>query len=1480
MTEKKRESRYRQTEGTLNEEVRSLRAKLARIEHAKGEHEEWTDIYLALVDNSAQGLAVIENGRIVFANRNMETLTGYSVEKLRAMSAEQVRTLVHPEDQQAVWTRHRGCLSGQDPENPYDFRLIHRNGTVRWLRLHASRINYHGRDAVQAAYVDVTEQKQAEEREAHVKRVLLAIRNVNQLIVAETDRQRLIERACGNLTETLGYFNAWIALLDEGGRVVTMTAASGFDGHFAPMCERLERGDFPACMNEALQNDAIVVVGQPQEDCPDCPLAPAYGDCAGLARRLAFAAKVYGVLVVSVPGPCAHDVEEQGLFKELADDLGFALHRIEAAEALCNSMARYRRFVETALEGIWAMNPQHETTFVNERMASMLGYTPSQMLRRRVEEFMFEEDLPAHRRRMQSRHKGKGGQYEHRFRRADGREVWTLVSATAIMSEQGQFGGSFAMFTDITERKRAIRALERSEQRYRALFEGSPVGIGLATLEGHILITNRAMEELLGYSAQELEHFDIADLYEDLNDRIALLDQVQREGCVSNYPVRLKRKDGCLVDVLLSMSLIQSEDERLLQTMCVDVTEQRHAEQALRESEQKFRAIADYTYDLEIWVGTDGRLVWMNPASERFCGYSDEECATMPGLPLSLIHEGDRARVLSLYEDACQGGSGSDVWFRMIHRNASVIWVSASWQSIRAGDGSSLGWRCSLRDISDRVQAEEELVQNEKKFRALFENMGSGCCIDEVIYKDGEAVDYRILDVNPAYEGIMGIERVRAIGALGSQVYGDGLPPFFDVLVKVAETGEPASFESYFAPVGKYLQCIVSRPAEGRLSTVFTDVTDRMRAQEKLADASRRLREAIRAGNVGLWDWDLATNRVQYSPEWKRQIGYEEDEIGDSFEEWERRVHPDDLTPTLARIKQAIADISTGYYFEFRFRHKDGSYRWILAQSSVFCDQSGRPSRVLGSHVDITEQKLAVERMRLMSETLDTAPSSITVHDFEGRFVYANRKTFEIHGYVEHEFMALNLRQLDAPTSERLIGERMETIAAEGEASFEVEHFRKDGSTFPLEIYVRQVTWEGVPAILSIGTDIGDRKRAQETLGRHRAELQAIYDHAPVMMCVLDPDRRVLYANRAFTEFTGVSEDELTTGRACGVFGCINAQADPRGCGFGPVCERCELRRALDDTLRTGLGHRNVEYRATLERQGNRWDVVLLGATAAIQTDGQSNVLLCLEDRSEQEQAEQRARQRELELLHVARLCTLGEMASGLVHELSQPLSAIVNYSTACVQLGSADRPDWQRIMKNIHKITEQAERARDIMVRIRELAQRRRPRLTSVDVNRVVANVLDLLSWQIRQKGIDLNPDLDDRLPAARADAIQVEQVLVNLTRNAIEAMEQTPPRRRLTIRTSPGDAGTVRIEVSDTGVGIPRDEPDRIFDAFFTTKADGLGIGLSISRTIVEMHEGILQADRNAEGGSTFVVVLPRASKQDGHGPGSRGVGVGSAW
>lgn len=148
--------------------------------------------------------------------------------------------------------------------------------------------------------------------------------------------------------------------------------------------------------------------------------------------------------------------------------------RRDVEEAIRRNEAKYRLFVETTNEGIWAMDADHKTTFVNARMAAMLGYAEEEMIGRVVEEFMFDEDLPAHRDRMAARHQGKAARYEHRFRRKDGGEVWTLVSATALTSSQGRFEGSFALFADITERKRTEEALRRSEERFRAISTAPP----------------------------------------------------------------------------------------------------------------------------------------------------------------------------------------------------------------------------------------------------------------------------------------------------------------------------------------------------------------------------------------------------------------------------------------------------------------------------------------------------------------------------------------------------------------------------------------------------------------------------------------------------------------------------------------------------------------------------------------------------------------------------------------------------------------------------------------------------------------------------------------------------------------------------------------------------------------------------------------------------------------------------------------------
>ncbi|MFP3912428.1 MAG: GAF domain-containing protein, partial [Desulfobacteraceae bacterium] len=173
----------------------------------------------------------------------------------------------------------------------------------------------------------------AEKREAHIKQVLLAIRNVNQLIMHESDPRNLIEGACANLTAALGYYNAWIALLDDN-YTVGATASSGFNGGFDRLQAQLKMGDFPDCVKRALVSDEVVVIKDPPNECSNCPLAGEYAGRMGLIRALKFEKRSYGVLAVSVPSAFAYDTEAQTLFNELAHDLGFALQKIEDKKAL------------------------------------------------------------------------------------------------------------------------------------------------------------------------------------------------------------------------------------------------------------------------------------------------------------------------------------------------------------------------------------------------------------------------------------------------------------------------------------------------------------------------------------------------------------------------------------------------------------------------------------------------------------------------------------------------------------------------------------------------------------------------------------------------------------------------------------------------------------------------------------------------------------------------------------------------------------------------------------------------------------------------------------------------------------------------------------------------------------------------------------------------------------------------------------------
>jgi PAS domain S-box-containing protein len=309
----------------------------------------------------------------------------------------------------------------------------------------------------------------------------------------------------------------------------------------------------------------------------------------------------------------------------------------------------------------------------------------------------------------------------------------------------------------------------------------------------------------------------------------------------------------------------------------------------------------------------------------------------------------------------------------------------------------------------------------------------------------------------------------------------------------------------------------------------------------------------------------------------------------------------------------------------------------------VEVDAEGRVLRFIGTVQDITDRKKAEEvlveserRYRLVTEHLPVVIYS-SVPDRKYTNVLVAGPIEELTGYTRKEFIEEPglFRRIVYPQDRKQVDRG-------------IKDYRRTQK--PLDMEFRIVTKQGevkwirdravpnldengeIDRIDGVTEDVTMNKLMEESLQRSRAELKAIYEHAPVMMCTLDSERRVVYANDSFTKFTGVSEAELQNGRACGVFGCINATEDPRGCGFGLNCRDCQLREAIVDTMQTGRFHRNVEYRATLVRDAYRCEVVMLACTARIPSPEQALVLLCLHDITGRVRAEEAARASSKEL--------------------------------------------------------------------------------------------------------------------------------------------------------------------------------------------------------------------------------------------------------
>jgi PAS domain S-box-containing protein len=371
--------------------------------------------------------------------------------------------------------------------------------------------------------------------------------------------------------------------------------------------------------------------------------------------------------------------------------------------------------------------------------------------------------------------------------------------------------------------------------------------------------------------------------------------------------------------------------------------------------------------------------------------------------------------------------------------------------------------------------------------------------------------------------------------------------------------------------------------------------------------------------------------------------------------------------------------------------------------------------------------------------------------------------------------------------------------------------------------------------------EISDRKQAEEELRK----LSRAVEQSPAMTIITDPAGNIEYVNPRFTEVTGYTLQEV-------------AGTTPRVLKSGETSP--ETYRELWKTITTGK-----EWWGELRNR--KKDGTLYWASTSIspitnQEGTVTHLLGISEDITQRKRIEDEARRHRDELAHFGRVSIMGEMATSLAHELNQPLTVI----SGCAQLAldklrsGKDKPE--ELGDPLAQAAEQADRANEIIRRVRNFVQKTDQEPQAIDMNDTMQDVFNLLRSDAREHGVDIKLDLADNLPTVTADPIQIQQVIVNLAHNGIEAMSESPSTSRLlTICTSKRRNATVEVAVHNGGKAISSEHLQHVFDPFFTTKPGGLGMGLSISRTIVEAHGGTLWAESAPESGTVFRFTLPVA-------------------
>ncbi len=575
----------------------------------------------------------------------------------------------------------------------------------------------------------------------------------------------------------------------------------------------------------------------------------------------------------------------------------------------------------------------------------------------------------------------------------------------------------------------------------------------------------------------------------------------------------------------------------------------------------------------------------------------------------------------------------------------------------------------------------------------------------------------------------------------------------------------------------------------------------------------------------------------------------------------ESLVHPEDAIKFLTTIRYSLA---TGepYAMKYRMKRADGVYRWVDGRSEPLRDDEGKVIHWLTVSMDIDDSVRAQETLqeseRRLQRLVDAVPAQIWCSSPQGDPIYINQQLRKFHGVELDDFdvpneprRAVDQRKHTHPDDLVAVRDRLAECRRTGEPFLmKYRMLRADGVYRWVEGRSEPYRDEDGSILQWYGVlfDIDEQVKAEEALRERERFLWQLVETLPAMIDCAAPDGEPIFRGRGLREFLGYELDALDGTGKSRLDGTLDAGVHPEDVeGVKQHYARClatgEPYARRHRFRRFDGEYRWVETRAAPMRNAEgvivQWNVICLDVDGEVKAE--ENLRLARES-----------------LARASQAASMAELSASIAHEVNQPLSAVISSTTACLSWLQADPPNIERATKSADRIIQSAHTAVDVIRRIRSLFQQSMDIRDATSLDSVVGEVRDLVAADAAKHGVSIQAHIEDDLQLLAFDRVQIQQVLMNLVRNAIDAMARGAEGRVVHIQVYQAD-NQIHTEVIDSGTGIQ--QPEKIFDPFFTTKSKGMGMGLAISRSIVEAHGGKLWAEDNQPSGAKFIFTLPAA-------------------